>query len=54
MEITKFFDKKKRDLNSKSNDEKIQRDWESPAWKNLLPMPQIQMFLLNLWSRKTV
>ena len=30
MEITKFFDKKKRDLSSKSK-EKIQRQLESPG-----------------------
>ena len=49
MEIfSKFFDKKKQDLSSKSNDGEIQRDRESPAWTNLLQMPQIRMFLLNL------
>ena len=49
MEIfSKFFDKKKRDLSSKSNDGEIQRDRENPAWTNLLQMPQIWMFLLNL------
>ena len=34
--------------------EMIQRDWESPAWTILLRMPQIRMFLLNLWCEKTV
>ena len=34
--------------------EMIQRDRESPAWTILLQMSQIRMFLLNLWSKKTV
>ena len=55
MERTKFFDKKKRDLSSKSNNGDDSKDRESPACTILLQMPQIRdVFTESLKSKDCV
>ena len=56
MERTKFFDKKKRDLSSESNNgDDSKRPRESPACTILLQMPQIRdVFTESLKSKDCV
>ena len=54
MEITKFLDKKKRDLSSKSNDEEDSKRLRESSLEESIANATNTDVLLNLWSRKTV